>query len=159
MHIGSIRGSPGPGPQGPMFAELKDWEPNHPTWEFKLYYSNGWQVHFDAYTSNAPAPYDTTWSHPVDFGHWHTYSVCQLSSASRSSGKIYGVWYDGVLQPNSGSPPYRTLNPGFSSEPLDINAYGNPAQGDYTWQHGAPLIALNDTNRPPEPPWGWTGTP
>jgi hypothetical protein len=156
MKIGSIPGSPGPGNNGPQFAELKSWEPDHPTWEFKLYYRSGWQVHFNIYNRGG-GRYTTIWSHPVDFGHWHTYSLCQHSSTS--NGRIYGVWYDGVLQRGTSSPRYGTLNAGFSSEPLDISAYGNSAQGNYTWQHGAPVIKLNDTDSPPEPPSGWSGTP
>jgi hypothetical protein len=103
-------------------------------------------------------------SGPVSAGVWHTASICQDANGTTGS-----AWYDGNrLTFNTGSCPgsqtctgLSLYYDGFSTQPLDVNAYtgntsGSDPWGGYTVIHGDPLIATIGSNGlPPMPPGGW----
>jgi hypothetical protein len=159
LNVSQMPANPGPGDHGPMFAEEKSWSPSSPTWSMVLGKPSGapWSYRVQFNYTQQPSGLTTVWQAPVQTG-WHTLSLC-LHLATGSAGHAYGVYFDGVQQPITNSLTFPTLNSNFTSEPLDIDAYGNSAQGSYTFEHGAPLIQFNDTNQPPRPTWNWTGTP
>jgi hypothetical protein len=93
----------------------------------------------------------------------HTLSIC-TDDSNTSSGKVYGIWYDGVRQTFNHSSyegqqsisGINIINDGSSSWPLDINDYtgGSPVPNEII--HGAPLVYTMGANGlPPEPSGGW----
>ncbi len=149
--------------EGPQFAEEKYYASAYAAWEMALnsYYTNesAWQFEIDFANFDNTEP---VWTATVTPGE-HTVSICTNNSPS-SSGEVYGIYLDGVLQTlNHGPDSGRTSLSGFAvldnstADPLDINDYtdGTPVPNELI--HGAPLVETNDTNSPPEPTGGWTG--
>jgi hypothetical protein len=146
-----------------QIAEMKDNSGYGGDWSFGL--ADGGVSHFViGFTGGSYSNSDAYTGSPVSAGIWHTASIC-----TNNNNVVYGVWFDGTrLTFNqgacSGSQTCSSLNlfyAGFSTQPLDINAYtgntsGSDPWGGYTVIHGDPLIATIGSNGlPPEPPGGW----
>ena len=145
----------------PMFMEPKSYESQYPPWVLSLKDVSGTLDYYFGVLTNQSGPFTDAWMAPMTKGQWHTISVCE-HAANTASGKIYGLWLDGVKQTlmnNVATTGFPTISPADTSIPIDINAYGNVVDTPFTFLHGAPVIQLDDTNTPPMPPWGWTGAP
>jgi len=151
-----------------QFAEAKDYESTTTAgWEFDV--SSYWggvnrvKVSLHGYATGTnlggTAYYDSA---PLDT-NWHTWSIC-TNNANDTSGKILGLWKDGVQQTfnygaQSGSKTlsgFPIITDGANSWPLDINDYTGGSPVPNTIIHGDPLIAtLGSSGLPPEPVGGW----
>jgi len=163
-------GSSLPGVSGFLqFAEMKDTTAPYAGWGFYLnnYYTGSTNQFL--FQSNAQGGLPVYWSSStsLDAGI-HTLSICTNDSNS-TSGEIYGIYLDGVLQNFNHDGQTGTTLSGFpiiyegtgggenTTWPLDINVYTGGAPVPVTANHGQPLIATMGTNDlPPEPLGGWS---
>jgi PKD repeat protein len=150
-----------------QISEMKDYSSPAADWSIGL--ANGGASHLSfsaATTTNKFNPlYDGPG--PVSAGVWHTASVC-----TNNNDIIYNLWFDGQqLTGNAGTcngkqqcTGLNLFYDGYSTQPLDINAYtgntsGTDPWGGYTVIHGDPLIMSIPTSGwnglPPKPPGGW----
>jgi hypothetical protein len=143
------------------FAQTKDNEAETGGWWFGLdsYYTgyNQFLISFGTGINN------TAWLHDIPSG-WNTLSICTNNSNTASSGKVYGIYFNGVQQTftngtgagDKSLSGFEIINDGANSWPLNINDYTGGAPVPNEIIHGPPLIyTMGSNGLPPEQSGGW----
>jgi hypothetical protein len=144
------------------FAQAKDNEASTGGWWFGLdSYEAGYNQFIISFGTGIN---NTAWYHDIPSNTWNTLSICTNNSNTASTGKIYGIYLNGVQQTftygtgagQKSLSGFQIINDGSTSWPLSINDYtgGTPVPNEII--HGNPLIyTMGSNDLPPEPSGGW----